>query len=155
MPAINRTLSLSQPSLRHHTHSRRIPSKPTRHSLTTTTFRARDSQYRRTDFQSQNAGFSASYETGGPTQGPLAQASVHGAPRLTPSALKEHLDKYVVGQDKAKKITSVAIYNHYQRIRELRRQEAEEEERREQRARWELRERERKAHPVESMFIDS
>lgn len=82
----------------------------------------------------------------------MAQASVHGAPRLTPSALKEHLDKYVVGQDKAKKITSVAIYNHYQRIRELRRQEAEEGEKREQRVRWESRERERTSHPVENEF---
>jgi len=69
---------------------------------------------------------------------------------LTPSALKEHLDKYVVGQDKAKRVTSVAIYNHYQRIRELRRQEAEELAKREQEARWDLRERERNAHPVES-----
>ncbi|MEA3289117.1 MAG: ATP-dependent Clp protease ATP-binding subunit ClpX [Campylobacterota bacterium] len=34
----------------------------------------------------------------------------------TPKELKEILDEYVVGQDKAKKILSVAVYNHYKRI---------------------------------------
>lgn len=33
-----------------------------------------------------------------------------------PHKLKEMLDEYVVGQDKAKKAISVAIYNHYKRI---------------------------------------
>lgn len=31
---------------------------------------------------------------------------------LTPSKIKEHLDKYVVGQEKAKIILSTAVYNH-------------------------------------------
>ena len=35
---------------------------------------------------------------------------------LTPSDLKKALDDYVIGQDKAKKILSVAVYNHYKRI---------------------------------------
>lgn len=30
--------------------------------------------------------------------------------------MKEHLDKYVVGQDEAKKVISVAVYNHYKRL---------------------------------------
>ncbi len=34
----------------------------------------------------------------------------------SPKALKEFLDGYVVGQDKAKKVLSVAVYNHYKRI---------------------------------------
>jgi ATP-dependent Clp protease ATP-binding subunit ClpX len=34
-----------------------------------------------------------------------------------PSEIKEYLDKYVVGQVQAKKVLSVAVYNHYQRIR--------------------------------------
>ncbi len=34
-----------------------------------------------------------------------------------PSELKAELDKYVVGQDEAKKVLSVAVYNHYKRIR--------------------------------------
>lgn len=35
----------------------------------------------------------------------------------TPSQLKRSLDDYVVGQDDAKKILSVAVYNHYKRLR--------------------------------------
>lgn len=34
----------------------------------------------------------------------------------TPSKLKLQLDEYVIGQDYAKKILSVAVYNHYKRI---------------------------------------
>jgi ATP-dependent Clp protease ATP-binding subunit ClpX len=33
-----------------------------------------------------------------------------------PSAIKEFLDQYIIGQDRAKKIVSVAVYNHYKRI---------------------------------------
>jgi ATP-dependent Clp protease ATP-binding subunit ClpX len=35
---------------------------------------------------------------------------------ITPMAIKEHLDKYVIGQDEAKKFLSVAVYNHYKRL---------------------------------------
>ncbi len=35
----------------------------------------------------------------------------------TPHELKEYLDKYVIGQDKAKRVLSVAVYNHYKRIK--------------------------------------
>ncbi|KAF5870837.1 putative atp-dependent clp protease protein [Botrytis fragariae] len=90
----------------------------------------RDAQFRRSDYDGQ--GWTSSYEPGAPTKGPLSQASKHGVPSLTPLSLKNHLDKFVVGQDRAKKVTCVAIYNHYQRVRELRRQEAEEQERRDQ-----------------------
>lgn len=34
----------------------------------------------------------------------------------TPKKIKEFLDKYVIGQDKAKKTLAVAVYNHYKRI---------------------------------------
>ncbi|MDR0970816.1 MAG: ATP-dependent Clp protease ATP-binding subunit ClpX [Bacteroidales bacterium] len=34
----------------------------------------------------------------------------------TPKQIKEYLDQYVIGQDKAKKILSVAVYNHYKRL---------------------------------------
>jgi ATP-dependent Clp protease ATP-binding subunit ClpX len=34
----------------------------------------------------------------------------------TPSKLKKMLDEYVVGQDEAKRVLSVAVYNHYKRI---------------------------------------
>ena len=33
-----------------------------------------------------------------------------------PSKIKSELDKYIVGQDDAKKVLSVAVYNHYKRI---------------------------------------
>ncbi len=35
---------------------------------------------------------------------------------LKPHAIKQHLDEYVIGQDEAKKVLSVAVYNHYKRI---------------------------------------
>ena len=35
---------------------------------------------------------------------------------LTPKEIKEKLDEYVTGQDNAKKILSVAVYNHYKRV---------------------------------------
>ncbi|KAI9550497.1 putative ATP-dependent Clp protease ATP-binding subunit ClpX-like [Daphnia sinensis] len=33
-----------------------------------------------------------------------------------PIEIKDHLDQYVIGQDQAKKILSVAVYNHYKRL---------------------------------------
>jgi ATP-dependent Clp protease ATP-binding subunit ClpX len=38
--------------------------------------------------------------------------------RLDPRSIKQHLDQYVVGQDRAKMVLSVAIVNHYKRIGE-------------------------------------
>ena len=35
---------------------------------------------------------------------------------ITPLNIKEYLDKYVIGQDAAKKIMAVAVYNHYKRL---------------------------------------
>ena len=35
---------------------------------------------------------------------------------LTPKKIKSYLDEYVIGQDEAKKILAVAVYNHYKRI---------------------------------------
>ena len=37
----------------------------------------------------------------------------------TPMQIKKILDEYVIGQDTAKKVLSVAVYNHYKRIRNL------------------------------------
>ena len=33
-----------------------------------------------------------------------------------PADIKKHLDEYVIGQDEAKKVLSVAVYNHYKRL---------------------------------------
>lgn len=35
----------------------------------------------------------------------------------TPSRIKAYLDQYVIGQERAKKVLSVAVYNHYKRLR--------------------------------------
>jgi hypothetical protein len=35
-----------------------------------------------------------------------------------PAEIKEHLDKYVIGQDEAKRFLSVAVYNHYKRLQQ-------------------------------------
>ena len=35
----------------------------------------------------------------------------------TPKEIKEYLDQYVIGQDDAKRVLSVAVYNHYKRLR--------------------------------------
>ena len=43
----------------------------------------------------------------------------HGGYKVTlqkPSKIKSGLDKYVVGQESAKKAISVSVYNHYKRI---------------------------------------
>ena len=37
-------------------------------------------------------------------------------PLKKPAELKAELDKFIVGQDKAKRVLSVAVYNHYKRI---------------------------------------
>ncbi len=43
-----------------------------------------------------------------------AKASTRNVP--PPKFIYEHLDEYVVGQEQAKKVLSVAVYNHYKRI---------------------------------------
>ncbi len=40
----------------------------------------------------------------------------HGGAVLKPREIKEHLDQYVIGQDFAKRILSVAVHNHYKRV---------------------------------------
>ena len=40
-------------------------------------------------------------------------------PLKAPAELKAELDKYIVGQNEAKRVLSVAVYNHYKRINNL------------------------------------
>ncbi|KAI5283201.1 hypothetical protein KEM52_003467 [Ascosphaera acerosa] len=68
------------------------------------------------------------------TDAPSASASSSsssrdGRPRLTPRLLKRQLDQFVVGQERAKRLLSVAVFNHYQRIHELERRQRRWEER--------------------------
>ena len=112
-------------------------------SFTKSTISRSSSRFRRSDFTSQP--FTGTYEPGGRTSGPLGQASALGAPALTPKALKEHLDNFVVGQERAKKVLSVAVYNHYQRIQDLQRREDEDFEILQQQLRREMAE----SHPVD------
>lgn len=50
-------------------------------------------------------------ETGGQFEAPDFEKSV-----LKPTEIKSFLDRYVIGQDDAKKVLAVAVYNHYKRI---------------------------------------
>lgn len=43
----------------------------------------------------------------------------HELKLLKPKEIKAKLDEYVIGQERAKKTISVAVYNHYKRIRSL------------------------------------
>ena len=42
---------------------------------------------------------------------------------IKPVDMKKHLDQYVVGQDEAKKVISVAVYNHYKRLAQKKNEE--------------------------------
>ena len=42
---------------------------------------------------------------------------VNASAPIKPRELSEYLDQYVIGQSRAKKVVSVAVYNHYQRVR--------------------------------------
>ncbi|MBN1820685.1 MAG: ATP-dependent Clp protease ATP-binding subunit ClpX, partial [Prolixibacteraceae bacterium] len=39
-----------------------------------------------------------------------------GVKLLKPKEIKDFLDQYVIGQDHAKKVLSVSVYNHYKRL---------------------------------------
>ena len=44
------------------------------------------------------------------------EPKINGGPLPKPAEIKAHLDAHVIGQDRAKKALSVAVYNHYKRI---------------------------------------
>lgn len=47
-----------------------------------------------------------------------ANASTQGLNLLKPQEIKAHLDQYVIGQQDAKKVLSVAVYNHFKRLKQ-------------------------------------
>jgi ATP-dependent Clp protease ATP-binding subunit ClpX len=48
-----------------------------------------------------------------------ATTTASGDKLPTPIEIREILDQYVIGQDKAKRVLSVAVYNHYKRLRHM------------------------------------
>jgi ATP-dependent Clp protease ATP-binding subunit ClpX len=52
-----------------------------------------------------------------PADGPASKAARHDLP--VPGEIKSILDQYVIGQDTAKRILSVAVYNHYKRLKHM------------------------------------
>ncbi|MBI5959428.1 MAG: AAA family ATPase, partial [Chloroflexi bacterium] len=49
-----------------------------------------------------------------PAQEPASDFKIERVP--TPREIVKELDQYVIGQEKAKRVLSVAVYNHYQRV---------------------------------------
>lgn len=49
--------------------------------------------------------------------GDLARQKVESTPLPKPKEINEFLDSWIIGQDRAKKALSVAVYNHYKRVR--------------------------------------
>ncbi len=47
-----------------------------------------------------------------------ANTSIQGINLLKPQEIKAHLDQYVIGQQDAKKVLSVAVYNHFKRLKQ-------------------------------------
>ena len=45
------------------------------------------------------------------------ESSVESTPLLKPAEIKAKLDEYIIGQDEAKRVLSVAVYNHYKRVK--------------------------------------
>ncbi len=48
----------------------------------------------------------------------IGRSVAEGVGTPTPADIRKRLDEYVIGQEHAKKVLSVAVYNHYQRLRQ-------------------------------------
>ncbi len=62
-------------------------------------------------------------QTHKPAAGKQKQAP--GFAHAKPQDIKAYLDQYVIGQDEAKKVLSVAVYNHYKRLSQLHKDDVE------------------------------
>ncbi len=67
------------------------------------------------------------YKAENPAQGDVQELSYDTLPK--PVFMKEYLDKYVIGQENAKKALAVAVYNHYKRLlsKQVKNKDAEDE----------------------------
>ncbi|KAK9320978.1 P-loop containing nucleoside triphosphate hydrolase protein [Lipomyces orientalis] len=75
---------------------------------------------------SHGEGFSTSYMTGVRPSGPLFRRAstvptftYSNQQHFSPRAIKAYLDNYVIGQEHAKMVISVAVYNHYLRAQNI------------------------------------
>ncbi|MEV0387370.1 ATP-dependent Clp protease ATP-binding subunit ClpX [Nonomuraea sp. NPDC050643] len=53
----------------------------------------------------------------GPMESSAESSAETGRPQARPREIHDFLDQYVIGQDQAKRALSVAVYNHYKRVR--------------------------------------
>ncbi|KAH8677510.1 ATP-dependent Clp protease [Xylariales sp. PMI_506] len=101
-----------------------------------------------------SSSFSNTYDPDEEGRGPMFNKSTFGVPKFYPRDLKKRVDEYVVGQERAKKTISSAIFNHYQGIRR-RHHQREQERKREEKLLRRLEAQDRNArerdpiHPVE------
>ena len=58
-------------------------------------------------------------------KGKLSTSQFSLPENFKPQQIKNYLDQYVIGQDEAKKCLSVAVYNHYKRLRQKSKDEVE------------------------------
>jgi ATP-dependent Clp protease ATP-binding subunit ClpX len=68
------------------------------------------------DQELRKAGVEPDHEESAPKKNPLYSGPLQLIP---PRELKTHLDQFVIGQDDAKKVLSVAVYNHYKRLKQV------------------------------------
>lgn len=109
-----------------------------------------------------NSGFNGSYDpTANTGRGPMFSKTSFGVPRFYPRDLKDRVDDYVVGQERAKKAICATIFNHYQNVRRRRQHEHDERNRKEKVMRQrlsrdrEFHQRRRETHPVEGSVLPS
>jgi ATP-dependent Clp protease ATP-binding subunit ClpX len=72
----------------------------------------------------EQAGLIVQEELYGRKKEDLTQAA-NGINMVKPKDIKAYLDQYIIGQDDAKKVLSVAVYNHYKRLGQSRKDDVE------------------------------
>ncbi|CAO3618183.1 unnamed protein product [Cunninghamella echinulata] len=74
-------------------------------------------QYHGISYNGNTDGGGREYNNGSSQAAPNNDESVEIARLSDPRTIVKHLDDYIIGQSRAKKILAVAIYNHYNRVR--------------------------------------